>query len=330
MAETATARRSEVTADQILPLLFSGREESSVPALVLVCRAPGTVAAAATGRLLSEHGPGMAVVNGDELRALHPSSDDQSAEANEAVRAATAEWVRAALTFARENRRSVLLEGQFTATATLGLAQRYSGEGFRTRVVVCGARRAESLLWAVSQHLHAVRSGTRSRFVGREAVDRDFESARALAAAMEESGGLDRVTVLGRGGRSVWDVTRSEAGEAFVGVSAALQSVGTERLTGLESVQWLSELRRVTRFASTQRDLPPPVGEALIDLHETALREIIPELPVPAGSRAAAGAEGTVAADLVLLRRSLVVDRPVDAAGPVTGPAGPDRGGLSR
>ena len=69
--------------------------------------------------------------------------------------------------------------------------------------------------------------------------------------------------------------------------------------------------------------------EVLIDLHETALREIIPELPVPAGSKVVAAQEHRSASELVALRKSLIVERPVDAAAPVVAPTGPERGGLS-
>ncbi len=68
----------------------------------------------------------------------------------------------------------------------------------------------------------------------------------------------------------------------------------------------------------------------MIDLHETALREIIPELPVPAGSKVVAAQEHRSASELVALRKLLVAERPVDAAAPVVAPPSPERGGPSR
>ncbi|MGA1828244.1 zeta toxin family protein [Microbacterium sp.] len=319
----------DFVAREILPLIFPETTASVDPVLVLVARPPGSIAAPATGRLVAEHGRDIAVVNGDDLRALHPDIAG-GAGSTDAVQADSAEWLRACIAFARENRRSLLLDGQFSPAAALGTAERFADAGFRTRVVVTGARRAESLLSAVSLYLRSIQSGGSARLVGREAHDRGFEGARELAAALEESTAVDRVTVLGRNGTPAFDAERRDQDRPFQGASAALRAVQSERLTSLQSTQWLSELRRVTEFSVTLRQVPRPLTELLIDLHETALREIIPELPVPAGSAVVAAQERRSAAELVALRRSLVEERPADVAAPVVVPAGPDRGGLSR
>ena len=320
----------DFVAREILPLIFPEPTASVEPVLVLVARPPGSIAAPVTGRLVAEHGPEIAVVNGDDLRALHPDIAGGAGSSTDAVQADSAEWLRACIAFARENRRSLLLDGQFSPAAALGTAGRFAGAGFRTRVVVTGARRAESLLSAVSLYLRGVQSGTGVRFVSRAAHDRGFEGARALTAALEESTAVDRVTVLGRNGTPAFDADRRDLDRPFQGASAALRAVQSERLTSLQSTQWLSELRRVTEFAATLRQMPRPLTELLIDLHETALREIIPELPVPAGSAVVATQERRSAAELVALRRSLVEERPADVAAPVVAPVAPDRGGLSR
>ena len=327
--ELSDGSARDFVAREILPLIFPEPTASVDPVLVLVARPPGSIAAPVTGRLVAEHGPEIAVVNGDDLRAFHAEIAG-GAGSTDAVQADSAEWLRACIAFARENRRSLLLDGQFSPAAALGTAGRFAGAGFRTRVVVTGARRAESLLSAVSLYLRSIQSGGSARLVGREAHDRGFEGARELTAALEGSAAVDRVTVLGRNGTPAFDADRRDLERPFEGASGALRAVQSERLTSLQSTQWLSELRRVTEFAATLRQMPRPLTELLIDLHETALREIIPELPVPAGSAVVATQERRSAAELVALRRSLVEERPVDVAAPVVVPAGPDRGGLSR
>lgn len=318
-----------VSAEDIVRVVFPDSSSADDPVLVVVIRPPGSMTAPVTGRLVVEHGPDIAVLNGEDLRSMHPAIADGS-PAVEAVQSETADWLRACLAFARENHRSLILEGQFSPTAVLGITDRFSGAGFRTRVVISGARRAECLLSAVSHYLRSVQSGMGVRFVSRDAVDRELDSARMLTAALEFSDAVGRVSVVSRNGKILFDQERGTGERPFQGASAALGAAQSERLTSLQSAQWLSELRRVTDYAATLRNTPQALVEALVDLHETALREIIPELPVPAGSKAAAVQERRAAAELVALRRSLVVAPPVDVAAPVVGPEGPYRGGISR
>jgi UDP-N-acetylglucosamine kinase len=318
-----------VSAEDIVRVVFPESSSADDPVLVVVIRPPGSMTAPVTGRLVVEHGPDIAVLNGDDLRAMHPAIADGS-PAVEAVQSETADWLRACLAFARENHRSLILEGQFSPAAVLGITDRFSGEGFRTRVVISGARRAECLLSAVSHYLRSVQSGVGVRFVSRDAVERELDSVRMLTAALESADAVGRVSVASRDGKILFDAERGAGERPFQGASAALGVAQSEQLTSLQSAQWLSELRRVTDYTATLRDAPRALVEALVDLHETALREIIPELPVPAGSKAAAAQERRAAAELVALRRSLSSTSPVDVAAPVVGPEGPDRGGISR
>jgi hypothetical protein len=73
------------------------------------------------------------------------------------------------------------------------------------------------------------------------------------------------------------------------------------------------------------------VTELLVDLHETSLREVIPELHVPAGGPFATAMEQKTVAALVALRKNLApAVGAVDIAAPVVVPGGPERGGVSR
>lgn len=326
---------SEIVQRDILPQVFGKESNSSDPTFVLLSAQPGASGARTTGRLLAEHGEDMAVISGHEFRAFHPQVTELeasgSADAARILSETTAEWLRASMAFARENRRSLLLEGSFAnPAAAVGLAQRFAGAGFRTRVVVVSARWAESLLSTASQYLRGVQAGRPSHFVSRDEHARGFDGTRALTAAVEDAEVVDRLTVIGRDGGPVFDVEREGWEHPFGGATAALVKAQSQRLTSLQSAQWLSELRRVTDFASTLRDVPRPLTELLIELHETALREIIRELPVPAGSKVIPTQERRSGADLVALRRTLAVERPVDAAAPSVTPTGPDRGGPSR
>ncbi|MCR2811280.1 MULTISPECIES: zeta toxin family protein [unclassified Microbacterium] len=328
--------RDDVFAREIRPLLFpDGDDRNTDPVFVLLSGQPGSGVGRATGRLRAELGGDAAVLSAELLRPFHPRFAEASAsgsmESSRELSEATAEWLRAGMRFAREHHRSLILEGSFANPATaLGLVQRFRTDGFATRVVVVAARRAESLLSTVSGYLRAVEAGRAGGLVSREIHDQGFAGTGALAAAAEKSDAVDRVTVLDRVGAAAFDAVRTGVDRPFQGAAAALRAAQSQRLSSLESAQWLSELRRVTEFAATLRNVPRPVTEVLIDLHETALREIIPELPVPSGSRVVAAQEHRSASDLVTLRKLLVAERPVDATGPVVVPAGPEHGGPSR
>ncbi len=73
---------------------------------------------------------------------------------------------------------------------------------------------------------------------------------------------MDRVTILDRSGVPVFDAEAGDAVLPFQGASAALLAAQSERLLSLGSAQWMSELRRVTEFAATLRDVPRPLTEA--------------------------------------------------------------------
>lgn len=331
---TDTGLRAEDLTSEVLDHVFGTTTPNPEPTLVLLTGQPGSGSARAIGRITAEH-EGIAVVSAEDLRAFHPDyrelAASRSPEAARELSEATAAWVRACLAFARENRRSLLLEGNFTTPALVtGVASGFADEAFTTRVVMVAARRAESLLSTTSHYLNEIYEGRPARFVSRDANDHAVDATHALALALESADSIDRVTILGRDGSPAFDHRRQTGETNIPGVSAALIAAQARPLSSLRSVQWLSELRRVTEYVESLREVPRPLTEVLMDLHETALNEILPELPVPEGSQAARMQERRIAYSLAGLRQSLPVERPIDTSGPVVSPTGPERGGLGR
>ena len=325
---------AEDLTSEVLDSVFGETTPNTAPTLVLLTGQPGSGSARAIGRISDEH-EGVAVVSAEDLRALHPDyrelAESRSPEAARELSEATAAWVRACLAFARENRRSLILEGNFTTPALVtGVASGFADEGFTTRVVMVAARRAESLMSTTSHYLSEIYEGRPARFVSRDANDQAVEATCALALALESADSIDRVTVLGRDGSTAFDHTRQADESTIPGLSAAFNAAQARPLLSLQSVQWLSELRRVTEYVESLREVPRPLTEVLMDLHETALNEILPELPVPEGSQAARMQERRLAYSLAGLRQSLPVERPIDTSRPVATPSGPERGGLGR
>jgi UDP-N-acetylglucosamine kinase len=334
--ELEDAERDDILRRSILPLYFPGSTRSdSLPTVVLLAGQPGAGRSRVTSVLMADHGPYLAALSSDDLRAFHPRFAEIAAAREPDARAglarATAGWVRDCIRYARENRRSLVLEGAFQdSSVVIGTTERFADEAFQTRVVVVASRRAESLLTVTSGYLRDVHAAAPAKFVSRETHDRGFESTRALVEAAADAASVDRLTVLSRGGHPVFDAPRADGGDGFRGAVAALETAQTSRLSRFDATQWLSELHHVTEFAASRRDLPRGVAELLVDLHETALREVIPELHVPRDGSFATAIEQKTVANLVVLRRSLPREQGVDAAAPVVAPVGPDRGGVSR
>ncbi|MDR7113756.1 hypothetical protein J2X03_003656 [Microbacterium trichothecenolyticum] len=326
--------RDEILRRDVLPLIFPDAAPSDRPTLVLVAGQPGAGRSRAVSALRRVGEPQLAVVRGEELRAFHPAfRDPRSAtdpEPSSELAQAVAGWVSGCIRYAREQRRSVVIEGTFgNVTAAAGTAQRFAAEGFRTRVVVVGSSRAESLLSVLSGYLRDVQAGRRATPPSRTTHDEGFAATRSLVASVEESGWTDRLTVVRRDGGVVFDGSGAE-GAGFARAGAALVAAQSERLGRFDATQWLSELHHATEFAATRRGLPVEVAELLVELHEVALREVIPELQVPVSGKFATAMERKTVARLVALRQGLPPARPIDIAAPVIVPGGAGVGGPSR
>lgn len=330
----AAEAREQILQRDILPLYFPDARTPESPSFLLVAGQPGAGRARATSRLLRDAEADFAVLNPDDLRAFHPGYLDPGTNADSGASAALAEavagWVSSCIRYAREHHRSVVLEGTFANTeAAVGTAQRFAAEGFTTRVVVVGSRRAESLLSVTSSYLSEVRANRRAVFTSRQVHDDALEATRRLVASLEGSAWVERLTVVARDGSPLFDANSSD-GSGFDGATAALTAAHAARMGRFDATQWLSELHHVTDFAATRRGLAADVTELLVDLHETSLREVIPQLHVPAGGKFATAMEQKTVATLVALRRTLPPTATVDLAAPVVVPGGPERGGPSR
>ena len=325
-----------IQARDVLPLVLqSSTHPEESPSLTLLAGQPGTARERAIRTLIVDHDQAPAVVGADHLRAFHPRFAELSVtsapESLDAVTRATAVWMRDCIRYARENKRSLVLEGAFQDPAVaVATTERFAAAGFQTRVVVVASRRAESLLSVASLYLSNVHAGKLARLVSREAHDRAYEATRALALVAAGASTVGRLTVIGRNGDVVFDAHRTDGEAAFLGAVAALESEQSARLTRFDATQWLSELHHLTDFAMTRRDLTRGAIELLVELHEIALREVIPELHVPSDGKFISAIEQKTVVRLGELQRALPREEVIDLAAPVVTPRGPERGGISR
>ncbi|WP_127817854.1 zeta toxin family protein [Microbacterium sp. CPCC 204701] len=309
----------------VAPSIFGDTSPEDRPTLTLVLGQPGSGPGRTARGLLAEP-PATAILSADGLRAFHPYyielSRSRSDEATQILAEATAAWLRAGLACARAGRRSLLLEGSFqsaqVASATVELFQR---EGYRTHLAVAGVPRAVSLLSETSRFLLADLAGRAARFTDRAAHDAALEANRALVADLEDEASVDRLTIVGRSGEWVFD---SRQVDGFAGASRALAREHVTPLTGSEGMQWLSELRASTDYALEARRFPAKVAEMLATLHEIAIADVLPRLPLPEESVARSGAEETLKRRLDALRAAALAERtPIDVATPNVTPPTP-------
>jgi hypothetical protein len=310
-----------ILGQRILPAVFADTRPTDAPHLVLLSGQPGSGRSRAISSLLREDADGMAVISASLLSSFGGSAEDEDADADR-VAATSASWLIACMRHAREHRLSLLLDGPIPAAAAEGILTTFRQAGYRTHVAVVASARAESLLAVASAYASNDRVRRPSELVPVEQHDRDLEDARALLAKAGAVGA--RLTVFDRdGGVAADQVDGPAAIRAFNGSSRTPMST-------LRTVQWLSELKRVTAYARQPSSTLPELAPHLIALHETAIREVVPNLRIPTRSVVTRELESRLASELVALRRPTAPGPLQEPAVTVPTPPAPPTDGPSR
>ncbi len=276
----------------IEPILFPPVDGDASPHLTLIAGGPGSGRGRAIARAL-DASPTATVLSSTELRALHAAVAHTGAASTASVNADVAEWLRAAMSHAREVRRSLIIEGDFrTPVAALGVAKQFLNAGYQVQTVVVVPRRAESLLAVASAHFRQIQRTGDSVEVSVADHDARWTDVGDVLAAVSAEPGVEMTMLDGSGHELPVDsrdlFNRGRAGGP----------------TKRAAVEWLGELRRITDFA---RSLPPRATDLdwLIELHQVALREVVPAMNLPASSTTGPQLESRLAAEAQSLRRQL-------------------------
>ena len=287
----------EVFEDEIKPFLFDGivgGDEN--PAFVLLTGQTGAGRSRAVGRLLNDS-PGSVVLSAASMRPFLREGQDV-----EVVR----DWMRDALTYARDNRVSVILEDAFQsaqdARAALDL---FNAAGFQTRIIAVAVSRPESLLAAVARSTRQTRTVNRSRRAIRDDVDLGIRTQRELLSLPLTS---TEVTIVRRDGVFV---------ESTADPAGAWQDACAEPMPTRVAAEWISELRRITDAAIEQSNgSPNTIVDPLVDLHRAAISEVVPVLSLPANSTARIQLDARLKRALVALETlAAELNRPVGVQG---------------
>lgn len=320
--------RQQIFDERIAPVLFPYNSVDT-PRLVLAVGQPGSGAVRAAAQFQDESD--IAAISTTDLRSFHPRflelTRSRSPQAGSILNESTSGWMRSALQYARTTKRSLLLDGTRSsadiALSTMGMFER---NGFTTTLAVVAVSRAESLLATGSHYLLESRARRLANFTTVAEHDAAFEGVRTLVQTVEASPSVDRLVILGRDGTTRFDATRDDA-EGFAGARTALDNEHEAPLAATQAMRWLSELRSMSDYALTSRQVARPVAEVLIELHEIGLREVLPGLPLPNDSQARPVAEANLRGQVVAIRHATQVARRPDAPMvPVLTPPTPDRG----
>jgi UDP-N-acetylglucosamine kinase len=315
-------------------IVFAGVDSVTNPALVLVVGQPGSGTSRVAGFVREEHPTGIASVSAENFAAFHPDFLElmtwRPLEASALIAPWTAEWIGQTLDHARETKRSLLFETSINNPGpAIATASAFQSDGFETRLVVVAVRRSESLLATASRYLNARRLRLPARFTDRDTHGRGWIGTQALVREAESTTAVDRLTILSPTGETLFDARRADG---FAGATAALEAAQNASVSVLEGARWFGELRAITDFARRSRELAPPLTEVLVELHQLALTDVLPRMPVPRQSSFAVEQENRLAAEILSLRRELPAVPPVAAqveqSGPVVVPV-PSRGGPS-
>jgi hypothetical protein len=143
---------------------------------------------------------------------------------------------------------------------------------FTTRIVSVSARQTESLLSVVSAQLREAEIEALGTV---ESFDEDWSSSRSFVRSTQADADAYRVTVMDGDGNIPFDGSGEGAVRAF-------DEARLLPMSNLQSVAWLGELRRLAAYAVSGVPSRPStsIREALIRLHEMALHQVLPQLPI--------------------------------------------------
>ncbi|GHF12494.1 zeta toxin family protein [Pseudolysinimonas yzui] len=315
----------------IRPLLFdpSPSVGTAAPTLVLLGGQPGAGKSRASARLVTEHDGPIAVLSGDDLRIFHPDYrrliTANPEQAGPVLAEATSAWVRAAIQDAFQSRHSLILEGTFgDPTTTLATAARFRQTGFQIRIVAIASPRVLSIITAASSYLRDLRAGAPARFTRLSAHDRGYAGTARLIEWLDPATHADRITILSRIGRILYDHHVDQGGSMPDDAGAALRDGRHPTSWGARStMEVLGELKQITAYAIASGHLTEDVAELLIEAHSLALEEVVPRLSIDAASPQARFIRQAVTEQAITLRRAL---NPPVPNGSETGPIEPTSG----
>lgn len=309
----------EIFTEEITPALFERASPTERPSLVLLVGQPGSGRARLAPQILRET-PNAASVNADDLAAFHPDflelTHHRPFDAPGVMSPAVVEWLSQSIQHTLSTSRSLLLTSTVNDPAVaIGTAAVFADAGYVTRLVIVSARPSASLLTTTSRFLAAQRLRLPARFVDRDTHTRGYRGTQSLVHEAVSTAAVNRLSVLARDGSTLFEARRADE---FSGAGAVFDAYQRAPISALAAAEWFGELRRITEYVRDTPENSAPLIEVLVELHELALNEVLPNMEVRQRSSFVIEQEARLSRELVELRRALPSTRE-----PATSPVSP-------
>lgn len=211
--ELPEALREEIFLQVVVPdvLLATESQPQERPELILLGGQPGagkSTAAHGFEREFARRG-GLVVVDGDDLRPLHPAYEQLMAERPgdmpEAIQETVRWWLDRATDYLWARHYNVLLQGRFAGPdEVMQTAERFAAAGYEVRVAAMAVPAALSRLGIIERYATQVDQVGTGRWVPNGAHDGNYDGTREVLRLAAVNPAVHRITVLTRDG-AVYD-----------------------------------------------------------------------------------------------------------------------------
>lgn len=226
------------------------------PVIVSVGGQPGAGKSRTLTRMKREYQSRVPLfeINGDSLRMFHPdyhwliNDPDPEVYPRETAELSAA-LVERSLDWACAHRVSVIVEGTMRRPeVTVGTLSTFASHGFSTHLVVLAVPKAFSWQGCVMRYIGALHEKKPARWAPLEAHDAAWRGIPLTISEAIVSGEIDRLTVILRSGRVLYDAYSGEEPFSKEEVLAALE-VGQKYGTASEMAVWRANQRRIQAVA---------------------------------------------------------------------------------
>lgn len=229
----------------LAPIVFADAETHPAPTLLLLGGQPGagkTRAGVFAAELVPE---ALTRIVGDDYRQYHPQYEQLLAQASllmpEVTAQAAGEWTRLTVERCMDQRYPLLIEGTWRNTQVpVGAAREARAHGFTVHCVVLAVNPVLSRLSTVERYYRDIDRGIPARWTPPHAHEESVHGLPASARALGTAPDVDRVTVVDRQGRVLFDAT--EKGDLTArgqGFAESLELGMAATLTEGEANEWL-------------------------------------------------------------------------------------------
>lgn len=261
--------------DFIGPTIFNRARSVEKPVWIGIGGQPGAGKTEARSDAVRLHGDApLTAIIGDALRGFHPAYDELLRNDLLAMPTVTQpavnRWVELSLEHAAERNYSVLVEGTFRQPhVTLNTAKRFHDRGYHTHLVGVAVPAWETRLSIVERFKADHAQDRQARWTTPQAHDDGLRGTPLTLSQAATSESVDRITVIERGGRVLFNALRPQSLSQAAHTIAAAQR---RPPTADEHARWMERSVAATQYLAREMPGTPEASEAIAMLNAEAQR----------------------------------------------------------